>query len=278
MRAAQKLIKFFALCLAAVIIVGIFAAIVGAFALVGRIVGVDDGFSSGEFSTLWEGDAEDTSEITKLVVKTGATNAKLRLTNENQIKVDTNNEYIATRQIGNTLFVEESSHFAFSSWFDSAELVLYLPEKLVLTDVEINAGAGALEIERLVVRNLDLDLGAGKTKIRELNVAEGARINSGAGVVEVDQGKINNLRLELGAGKTEVRAELIGKSKVESGVGRLDLVLLGHKDDYRFSVDKGIGSVRIDGAEQSDDAVYGQGERTIDLESGVGAIEVKFEQ
>lgn len=276
MKLAQGLIKFFALCLAAAIIVAMFAAVIGAFALVGRIVGIDVYGNDGDFTTIWQGDNSDAHTITKLVIKTGATNIKLAETEEANIQVDANSKYITTRQVGNTFYVEETSHFVWSGFMDNGSTVIYLPTAMKLHDVEISAGAGTFTADRISAANLNLSLGAGKTKIEQLNITENAQIDGGAGVIEIDNGEINNLNLELGAGQTRMKAELFGKNKVESGVGRLDLILVGGKDRYKFTVDKGIGSVVIDKKSQEDDAVFGGGDILIDLESGIGAVEVSF--
>lgn len=276
MRAFQSVIKFFALCLAGVIIISIFVAIVGAFAMVGRMIDSGNGVVNGNLDVLWESTVSDAEQITKLEIKTGASNTKIIQTNESTYKLETNKKNISSRQIGNTLYIEEESEFIFSSWFEDGDLVIYVPQKAQFSDVKIDAGAGAFKVDKITTNSFDLDVGAGKTEIDELFVRDDARISGGAGVIDINDGKINNLQLELGAGKTYVRSEITGNSKVEAGVGKLDLVLLGGKNNYKFSVDKGIGSVTIDGVKQNDDGVYGGGSNMIDLESGVGAVEVRF--
>lgn len=276
MRTFQVVIKFFALCLAGVIIVAIFAAIIGAFAMVGRMIDTNGNVTGGNLEVLWESTATDADKITKLEIKTGATSTKLIQIDEPNFKIETNNKYISSRQIGNTLSVEEASHSIFSGWFDDGDLIIYVPRQINFADVKINVGAGTFTADRIVTKSLDLEVGAGKTRIDELIAEEEARINGGAGVIDINGGRMNNLRLDLGAGKTMVCSELAGNSKVEAGVGKLELNLRGGKDRYKFKVDKGIGSVAIDGVGQSDDAVYGQGNNLIELESGVGAVEVQF--
>lgn len=275
MRIAQNIIKFFALCLAMVIIVGMFAAVVGGVAWLSQLAGGDLA-SDQDIETIWAGENTDAAKITKLEIKTGATNLRLVQSDESNFNIETNNKYISTRQIGNTIYVEEESHFVFSGFFDAGTTYIHVPNAIQLRDVKISAGAGAFTADKIVTEVLEFNLGAGKAEIDELVATESARIEGGAGMLEISNGKIHNLHLELGAGKTSLKAELSGSSKVESGVGRLDLILTGGKDRYKFTVDKGIGSVTIDGIGQSDDAVYGAGDHMIELESGVGAVAVSF--
>ena len=44
---------------------------------------------------------------------------------------------------------------------------------------------------------------------------------------------------------------------------------------YKIKVNKGIGSITIDGKETIDGNEYGHGETYIDIDGGVGAIEIK---
>ncbi len=274
MRILHKLIKLFAFCLAAAIIVGLFAAIVGGITWLDWIT--NGGESGGEIEAIWSGDNSDARKITKLEIKTGATSTRLVQTEELNISVETNNKHITTREIGNTLYIEEESHFDLIGAVNAGTTVISIPRTIKLSDVKISVGAGAFTADEIKTASIEFHLGAGKTKVGKLIVTENARIEGGAGSMEIDDGEIHNLRLELGVGKTRVKAKVLGDSKVESGVGRLDLILVGGKDRYKFRVDKGVGTVTIDGVNQSDDAVYGQGNNLIELESGVGAVEVNF--
>ena len=41
-------------------------------------------------------------------------------------------------------------------------------------------------------------------------------------------------------------------------------------------MDKGVGKATLDGAKMSDDVVYGDGETSIEIDGGVGAMKIKF--
>lgn len=274
MRILHKIIKIFALCLAAAIIIGLFATIMGGVTWLDWIT--NGSRSSGEVETIWSGDNSDAEKITKLEIKTGAASTKIVLTDESKIGVETNNKHITTREIGNTLYIEEESHLDLVGVVDAGTTIISIPRTIKFSDVKISVGAGELTADEIKTASIEFHLGAGKTKVGKLIATENARIEGGAGAMEIDDGEICNLRLELGVGKTRVQAKILGDSKVESGVGKLDLILAGGKDLYKFRVDKGIGTVTIDGVNQSDDAVYGQGNNLIELESGVGAVEVNF--
>ena len=60
--------------------------------------------------------------------------------------------------------------------------------------------------------------------------------------------------------------EITGNSKIECGVGELDVTLTGNKEDYKIIAEKGIGRIKIDGAEQGNNVSIGNGVNEIRLE------------
>ena len=43
-----------------------------------------------------------------------------------------------------------------------------------------------------------------------------------------------------------------------------------------ITLDKGVGKATLDGAKMSDDVVYGDGETSIEIDGGVGAMKIEF--
>lgn len=274
MKTTQRIIKIFALVLAGAIIVGIVGAVVSVGAL---LVQIFDDEPVGESVVIWEG-KDDEETVRRLELNIGATSLRiLESQNDKEVRVETDSEYIETWREGATLKVVEKSH-GFLGFSGKTELTIYIPEGSKFEEVDIGAGAGTVAIERLVAERLSLELGAGRTRIEYLEVSKSAKIDGGAGSMEIVAGKIKDLDLEMGAGKAEITAELTGDSRVESGVGKLDLNLSGRSEDYKISIDKGIGSVSVNGEKQGDGAIYGDGERVIRISSGIGAVEIKVDK
>lgn len=277
MQGAQRAIKYFALALAGLLIVTIIAGIFGGLSFVGMLVWGDETGWNG-VSGEWTSVDYTAEKITRLDVNVKATAVKIQQVAEGEpVRVETNNEYITTWVEGSTLNVVEKSHGIFG-WGGTGDLVIYVREGVRFDDVEIVVGAGKMNIEKLTARELKLDLGAGKTTIDELVVTEKAEIEGGAGMMKISDGELRNLDLEIGAGKAEVRAKVTGSGKVDTGVGKTDLTLLGREGDYKIAIDKGIGSVTLDGVALSDGQTVGSGATRIDVKSGVGAVEIKIEE
>ena len=133
-----------------------------------------------------------------------------------------------------------------------------------------------VEIETLACDVLELSLGAGKADIKNLTANSNANIDGGAGELNIDGGKLCNLNLDMGVGKLTLKSRIEGKSDLDYGVGETDLILLGSKDDYKIKLDKGIGEARLDGESMRDDSVYGSGENFIEIDGGIGEINIEF--
>ncbi len=277
MRTTQRIIKYFAIALAVLIIATIFSAIVGGLMIAGAVVFGDD-FGWNQ-NAAWVVDGElETAGIRDLDINVKATTLKIKVANEGEkARVETNNEYVMTGVSNGTLSVVEKSYGIFG-WGGKGEVVIYVRKGAKFGNVKIEVGAGVLEIEELEAKELEMNLGAGKTSIEKVRATEKMKIDGGAGLMEIKSGEISNASMSLGAGKAEIRAKLSGDNKIDSGVGKVELSLEGNEEDYKISVDKGIGSVSLNGQSLGDGEVRGDGKTRLEIESGVGAVEIRTER
>ena len=271
MTSAQKIIKYLALCLATFLIFLIISSLLGVFYSVSKILDVqkDNEVTMDKMSTV----NFKTDDISSLDINLLFTN--LIIKQGNNLYVETNNEKVHFDEENNSLKIKEDSR----NWLsqnNKGDLILYLPENSQFKTVEIQVGAGKIQIENLVTDFLSLELGAGETSIQRLNVSENCKIESGAGKVSLLDGRIKNLDLDLGVGKFELTSSLLGSNKINAGIGSLELNLLGNKKDYLIKADKGIGTIHVDEAVVSDDSTIGTGENTIKIDGGIGNIDVSF--
>ena len=82
--------------------------------------------------------------------------------------------------------------------------------------------------------------------------------------------------LDVGVGNFEMSAKLEGNSKIDSGIGKLSLNLIGSKDEYRILTSTGIGKFTIDGKQVQDGNKYGSGDSYIKITSGIGETKVTY--
>lgn len=270
MRIITGVIKAFAIALAAMIILALFTGVCTGFSVMGWIFGEDAGSSQNWTSEDYKKD------VTELEISVKATSLKIRQSkDEETVRVETNNEYVSSWTDQNGLHVIEKSHGVFGLG-GTGEVVIYVREGYVFDEVEVSVGAGTLEVANLETKKLKLDLGAGKSEIRKLKVYDEVKIDGGAGSLSIENGEAKDARISIGAGKADLKLKLEGENKIECGVGKLDLELLWQKDGYRLEIDKGLGSVKLDGQNMSDGDRMGDGKVRVDIKSGVGAVDIKL--
>lgn len=263
MSSAQRIIKYFAIALACLIIAVIITGITSLCLVFGKK-------DNKDILT------DDMIELIKLnEVKTlniDIKSSSLSIEVGDEFKVLTNNKYIEYKDVNGEVKIKEKE----SNWFNSedSKVIVYIPN--TLDKIDLSAGAGVIEINELNTQILDFELGAGKVVIDNLNVTNRASIDSGAGDVSIINSSINNLDIDLGVGKFSYQGSILGVSEVDHGIGEANIDLVGIKDDYQIKIDKGVGSVVVDNVTINNDTTIGNGSNKIELDCGVGSITINY--
>lgn len=266
MNSTQKIIKYCAIAFAFFLIFNILFGIMTGISFVSNIFD-DDNEISDNYSDL---EIIGNANILDIDIRA----SKLEIKIGDYLKAETNNKYITVKQDNNKLIIKEKKHSIFSDY--EGKLVVYVPDNLSFDRVSIDAGAGSVKIDKLTTNTLDLELGAGSVRIDTLNVFNNANIDGGAGELIISDGSMKNVDMELGVGRVIVDSKLMGKSKFDCGVGEFQLNVIGDEDDYKVIVDRGLGSIQLDGEDIKSNTYYGNGDNIIDIDGGVGSIKINY--
>lgn len=271
MRGVQKIIKYLAVAFAMLLTFNIISGVVaGISALSSIFINKDNYEETDEIKTL-----TIDGEPKLLNIDISSSNMVIKI--EDTFKVETTNKYIECKQKNNIIYITEKDH----NWFNNSntsQLVIYIPSNITLDNVNINTIAGKVDIEKLSTKILNLDLGAGKVSINNLTVLSNTEIDSGAGEVIINNSNLNNLDLSIGVGKFTLNAKLSGNSEIDHGIGEATLNLIGTETDYQIHLDKGLGSAVINGNDIKDDQTVGNGMNKIDIDGGIGNINIDFKE
>ena len=270
MSTVQKIIKYLALALAVFIIVSIASSILFGIYSLSTILGLTRSINS-EIKT--ENKISNNFEDCNIkTLKIDLAYSSLIIKNGNTLKTESDNSNITCSRNNSELVIKENS-----SWFykDEKTIIVYIPENMTFDNVKLETGAGRIKIEELNTKELSFSIGAGEVEIQKLNVLDRAKIDGGAGKVSVLSGQINDLDLDMGVGKFQLQSKLTGRNDIDAGVGKLDLRLLDIIDNYTIKIEKGIGSITINGKETFSNTQYGNGDTYIDINGGIGSIEIK---
>lgn len=270
MTSLQRIIKYCAVALAIFLIVSIIGGICGA---IGMLSGFFGGWAAGKEAIGEMRTYAVSGPVESLDMEIGA--AALDIVTGDRFSVESNHKYLSVKEENHTLKIsEEKIPFGFSS--EGVTVVLTVPEGFVFEDASIETGAGKVDIDALCANTLSLDLGAGETVIGTLSSLTRAKINTGAGKLTVRDGQLHDLTLDHGVGKLELTGALTGSCDVDFGVGGADITLLGSREDYQIRLDKGLGDASLDGQAMSDGSTYGGGANRIEIDGGVGSIQIQF--
>lgn len=239
-------------------------AVLAVIALLGSLFSFGTGV--GENKTY-----EVTGEVKSLEVEIGA--ADFRIETGDEFSVESNLKNLTFRQTGDRLILREKS---INKTYNGAQLTIYIPEGTVFTQIDITTGAGKFTAGSLSAETIDFEFGAGEVNIGELNATREADIEGGAGQITIGSGSLRDLSLDMGVGELDLTSKIVGEGELNLGVGDVQITLIGSREDYTVELNKGLGELRLDGENISGGRTIGNGQNDVEINGGIGSIDVSF--
>lgn len=269
MTTTQKIIKYLAIAFALFLVISIFSIIFGLSREIISSINSDkkDSKLLEEYTTI----SNNVNNIESF--KIDISNDDIEIKEGEKFEVKTNDPDVKFYHENSKVKIKTDKTF---SWHLSnssrGTIIIYLPNESNISELDLNLGAGKIDIDKIFVEILLMDLGAGTMTAKEINVYEKATINGGAGNINIYSGTINNLNLKLGAGNASIQSDLTGSNTLTTGVGKLNLGLSRSKDNYRFDINKGLGNIILNDFDVSEDTLIGDGETKIKISGAIGNI------
>lgn len=267
MTTVQKVMKYLAMAFAIFLTVSIIGGALGAVGLFGGLFDGDAVLEDVKTYTV-------SGNITELDIKINA--ADFTMKQADSFSVESNLKHLTVKESNGILTIEENKKSGAS--YTGATLILYIPAETVFETVEITTGAGRLTVDTLSADVVKLELGAGEVSIQSLIASSKADIDGGAGKITISDGLLYNLDLDMGVGQLNLTAAILGNSELDLGVGESNLTFIGNEEAYAIDIEKGLGSITVDGKTVSDFGSSGNGQNRIDIDGGVGAINLVFKE
>lgn len=261
----QKLIKFLAIAFAAILAVGIIGGILGVIGLFGGLFEESGVLEDGKTYAV-------SGTVTQLEAEISA--ADFTIKEADSFSVESNLKNLTVTEKNGTLTIKEKQRFGSTN--SDGVLVLYIPADTVFERVSITTGAGRLSADSLSAESLQLELGAGEVAVNQLTATKKADIDGGAGKITVSGGVLSNLDLDMGVGQLNLTSAFHGENELNLGIGESNLTFLGSKAEYSIEVEKGIGGITVNGSPVSSFKTPGNGQREVDINGGIGAINLSF--
>lgn len=262
----QKIIKIGAICLAIIIIINIFSLLISVFTTF-----TDINLYTDEGETY----KEEYSNVEKIEIDAISSSIIIEEGSTFEVTATNVNKSFSSNLKNKTLKIEENNNFLNLNK-TNGKIVITVPTNTILDELSIDTGAGKFTINNIKAREFDLSHGAGLLEITDSAFYE-TDIDGGAGKITITNTTLNNLELDSGVGQVDIEAFITGNSQISCGVGELNLKLLGNEEEYSIRTEKGIGTIKINNTEQKNGAIYGNGSNKLEIEGGVGSINIDFD-
>jgi DUF4097 and DUF4098 domain-containing protein YvlB len=280
MSSFQKVVKYCAIGFAILLVITIVSGIANAVFAIGGAV--SHGFR-------WDRDvkkvdfSESFSNVESLEIHHSTGNLKIVTGETFKVEAeDVSEEFEAKVNNSGKLIITEKNDFGFL-WFNfngfnnpNSRITIYLPADFVAEKVNIETGAGSVNVDDLTTEELIVSAGAGNIVGSNIS-AEEVRIDGGVGNLDFTNVNFHDLDLDCGVGNLKIEGILTGKNKIDCGVGKVELKLTGNVNDYKLDVDSGIGTVRLNGEKLKNSYNANQGaDNFIDIDGGVGEVRIEI--
>lgn len=266
MSTQQKVIKYVAIALAVWLTVSIIGGILGALGIFGAFFGND--IVSDE-TTVYS----VSGDIRSLDIEINA--ADITVKEGDSFSVESNLKKLRVEGKDSCLNIVQTGKFRGSS--DGALLTVTIPSGM-LDSIDLKTGAGRFTAKTLTAETVRFEFGAGDVIIEALTATGSAHIEGGAGRITISGGALHDLDMDMGVGQVNLTSALTGDCDLDAGVGEFNITLIGIQDDYTLKIEKGIGNITVDGKKVSNSERFGSGASEVEINGGIGAINVNFKE
>lgn len=181
---------------------------------------------------------------------------------------------------GNTLHVKAEGK-SMENWMDSgsSSITLYVPAGYEFDEVDVDLGAGYVQLGDLYAQKASLEVGAGEIDIDYAEVSK-MDISVGAGSVIVAEMEVDELDAEIGMGSFQAEGDITQKADIECSMGYVSLYLSGGEDDFNYKLDGSMGNIEIGGMSFSgfgqEKKIENGAAKDIEVECSMGNISILF--
>ncbi|MDE7114318.1 MAG: DUF4097 domain-containing protein, partial [Acetatifactor sp.] len=130
--------------------------------------------------------------------------------------------------------------------------------------------------------DVELSLGAGQIDWQSTLGASEVEIELGAGDINLADLTVDKLTAEVGMGSLEVTGDIREKADVNCAMGNIDLTLAGAENSFNYEVEVAAGNVTIGGKTYSGLAkekdIDNDALRDISVECAMGNISISFNE
>lgn len=182
---------------------------------------------------------------------------------------------------GGTLYIKATDGAKNWSRAGSCSIILYVPRDCVFEEVEMEMGAGVMEISDLrSAGEISLEVGAGKIVIDRISSPD-LELEIGAGEIQLKDMEVGELSAGIGMGNFAAAGSADGDVKIECSMGNVELTLFGGEKSFNYSIECSMGNVDLGGGSYSglakEKKIQNGAAKTMEIECSMGNVTVSFD-
>ncbi len=149
----------------------------------------------------------------------------------------------------NTLYVEgfKGNQLFNVNQIDN-EMTLRIPKGMGFEEMDLEIGAGIMEIENLKAKELDAVIGAGELNLNKAEIVDFS-VEIGAGNLVAGDMHVWEADLEVDLGNCSYEGVIEQELDAECNMGSMDFLLKGKEKDHNYEIECSAGNVEINGWE-----------------------------
>jgi len=147
-------------------------------------------------------------------------------------------------------------------------ITLYIPDGASIQNVEIDLGAGTVDIDKLTAGNVSFDVGAGAVNVENMDVHK-VSADLGAGKITIN-GTAMDAEIDIGMGSFKWTGNISRDMDLSCSMGSVDIGLKGEDEKgHNYSISCSAGQVKVGGRK------YAAGVGDMDIDNGaIGTFDI----
>ena len=159
-------------------------------------------------------------------------------------------------------------------------ITLRFPKGMGFDEVDLEIGAGIMDICNLTARELDVTVGAGELAIDKAKIDDfSAEI--GAGHLLASGMEVREADLNVSLGNCSYEGRIEQNLDAECDMGSMDFLLKGKEEDHNYEIECSAGNIELNGFEftalGAEKHVHNGAASTYELSCSMGNITVEFQ-
>lgn len=182
----------------------------------------------------------------------------------------------------NTLYIEGFSGIQeYKNVGEWNQMEIHVPRGSSFREVDVEIGAGLMNICNLTIEEFDAEVGAGEMSLSDTVITElDAEIGMGSLIADGVQSVNANISVDMG--KVDFDGGISGYMEVENAVGSVYMLLDGAAEDHNYVIECKLGSIEIEdyfGTAVAAQKTISQGkDSTYNISCDMGLIEIDFRE